>query len=265
MQPARAVRAQFQRLLDIGRPRRAGHQHDVARHGADLAAQQIPRLLIGADDARCAQQDDLGIRQQVKRRRTLRRRGQHQRAGLGDANECVLQAHHVGRLRAPLAQAQQWPRRPRDGTQVRMRRHHDVGRQVLRGEIRGHRLGHGIEIGHARDGAELPGHAGGEQRDLLGMGHAAARGDQMPRMRGKPPAQHRNLVRRQRPTTQPAPYRGEHRIPAHVWFRAQARPSSVITVSGLHVARVRSERRTCRPQVRAGRVRRSSRRQMAAS
>ena len=94
-------------------------------------------------------------------------RGQHQRAGLGDAGEGVLQADHIGCLGAALAEMQQRARGPRDRLQLGMRRHHDVGRQVLRGEIVRDRVGHRVEVGHAGDAAELLLHVGDEQRDLL--------------------------------------------------------------------------------------------------
>ena len=65
-----------------------------------FGAQQIPGLLIGADDAGGAQQHDRGIGQEVQCRWAFRRGRKHQRAGLGDAAKpCCRLTMSVGSAR----------------------------------------------------------------------------------------------------------------------------------------------------------------------
>ena len=74
MQPSRPMRAQLQRLLDIGRSRWSGNEHHIPGHLADLRPQPVPRLLIRAYDRGRPQHDNLRLRQQVQRHRPLRTR-----------------------------------------------------------------------------------------------------------------------------------------------------------------------------------------------
>ena len=134
-----------------------------------------------------------------------------------------------------------------------MRRHHEVGRQVLRGEIVGDRLRHGVEIRHARDGAEFLLHDWRRTaRPAPACGRRDARGDQVPRMRRQP-------RRAASPPDPPAaaPRRRPRRIAARIAVLAHRMPPA-------RAARGRSGRRTCRPPAPAGRARRSSRRRTAA-
>jgi hypothetical protein len=96
-----------------------------------------------------------------------------------------------------------------------MRGHDHPRRQVLRGQVVADRARHGGKVGDTLDRAEFLLHVADEQVDLLGARHTRPRGDQMTRMGGDPPVQHRDLVGGQRPALQPAADGAQDGVLAH--------------------------------------------------
>ncbi len=139
MQPARAVRAQLDALLDIAGARRAGDEIDRARHCrrplGPARPQQIPAVLIARHDLAGTQHDDVRVGKKIERRRRRLARNQHQGAGLRDRREGRGQRHRIARLGLAAADLQQRPLGPGDRIERLVGRHLELGRQVLGGEI----------------------------------------------------------------------------------------------------------------------------------
>ena len=74
MQPARAVRAEDERLLDVGRARRAGDEIEGSRHDAFAVtvAHLAPDALIIAENVARRDDDEMIVGQEVQGRRIVR-------------------------------------------------------------------------------------------------------------------------------------------------------------------------------------------------
>jgi hypothetical protein len=102
-------------------------------------AQQIPAILVARHDLPGAQHDDVGIGQEIERRRRRLARDQHQCAGLGDRREARGQRHRIARLGFAAADLQQRPLGPGQRVErLGIGRHRELGGQVFGGEIARH-------------------------------------------------------------------------------------------------------------------------------
>ena len=106
VQAARAVRAVFDGLLDVGGLGRPGNEVHAARHRPVLTAQTIPGILHACEDSIGAQYDDVVIRQVVETGRRHFAGDEHQRAGFGNTEQRRGHADEVATLRLAVARRQ---------------------------------------------------------------------------------------------------------------------------------------------------------------
>ena len=131
-------------LLDIPRPRRPGDEIDRTRHSVTLA-QPCPAILVGGDHLIAPHYYDMGVGQEIQRRRGLDAGDQHQCSGLGDRGEAGCKADRIACLCPAAADAQQRSSTPRDLIKARVGCHHEIGGKVLGGEIVGDCVGNGSQ------------------------------------------------------------------------------------------------------------------------
>jgi len=103
------VRTELYVLLDIRGARWTGDEIDRPRqrfrHPA--GAQTVPSVLVGCDDLVSLYKNDVGVRQEIQRRRSLRPGNQHKRPGLGDRGVAACKADLVVCLGAAASNLQQ--------------------------------------------------------------------------------------------------------------------------------------------------------------
>ena len=179
VQPPRAVRAEDERLLDVAGARRAGDQVDRARQRALAVARPElrPDGLVVAGDVRWRRPRRCGVGQEVERRRIVRARDEHQRAGLGDAGERMADARPGRRRRRRRALTSIVRPVPRQPGEQRIVAHAHRRRQVVVAQVVGDRRRHVASALQRGDGGrDLLRHRA-EERDALGRRQLAARRD----------------------------------------------------------------------------------------
>ena len=159
-----AMGTELKRLLDIARPRRPGDEIHRPRHSLITPTHRVPAILIAADHLIGTKDDDMGVRHHVNV------------VGCSGPDSIISVPVSAIAAKAPVTLVRsRSAARPRSTVTVgrlsqgivslRIGRHLHLRRQVLAGQIIGHRMGHAGKVGDAFDrGGDLRRH-GDEQID----------------------------------------------------------------------------------------------------
>ncbi len=182
------LRAEDERLLDVGGARRSGDPIHRAGHGAGAKAlaQLVPQRLVIAGDVAGLDHDDVRVGQEIQRRRIVLAGDEHQRPGFGDRPERVGDRRQIAATRRTLLDFERALPRPRHRFEPRVRAPAQRHRQIVRAQERRHGPRH---VGGARDFLDRSGRRLDHLAKQLGARlrrKPAARGHDASRMLAQP-------------------------------------------------------------------------------